>query len=171
MLARSNQFNLALGQIDEGLKLNSKIRVLHHTKGMILSQLAMTTESREIARRRLAQSEEEFRHCLRANNKDEYAYQGLATLYVDWTKRADDPAEVADYLAKAEAVINDGLRHVRVRDGLWIVSSQIQGILGNTPEYMKALIKAASASPPVALNICLDEPTAKLANRPMPSRS
>jgi tetratricopeptide (TPR) repeat protein len=144
MLARSNQFNLALGQIDEGLRLNSQIRVLHHTKGIILSELAMTTESREIARRRLAQSEEEFHHCLRANNKDEYAYQSLATLYVDWARRTDEPEEVADYLAKAEAVINNGLRHVRVRDGLWIVSSQIQSILGNTPEFMKALIKAAS---------------------------
>jgi hypothetical protein len=64
MLARSGEFNLALSQIDEGLKLNSKIRVLHHTKGVILHQLALTTESRDIARRRLAQSEDEFRQCL-----------------------------------------------------------------------------------------------------------
>jgi len=94
----------------------------------------------------LAQSEEEFRHCLNANNKDEYSYHGLATLYVEWAKRTSDPSEVADYLAKAEAVVNDGLRHVRVRDGLWIVSSQIQHILGNTPEYMQALVKAATGS-------------------------
>jgi tetratricopeptide (TPR) repeat protein len=146
MLARSNQFSLALGQIDEGLKINSQIRVLHHTKGLILHQLAMTTESREISRRRLVQSEDEFQLCIRANNKDEYAYQGLATLYVDWAERIEDPAESTDYLAKAEAVINDGLRHVRVRDALWIVSSRIQGILGNGPEHMKALVKAASES-------------------------
>ena len=146
MLARANQFNLALGQIDEGLKLNPQIRVLHHTKGLILSELAMTTESREIGRRRLIQSEDEFRHCLKDNNKDEYAYQGLATLYVDWAERTDDAAEAADYLAKAEATVSEGLRHVRVRDGLWIVSSRIQSIFGNKPKYMDALIKAASGS-------------------------
>ena len=146
MLARSNHASLALGQIDEGLKLNSQLRVLHHTKGVVLQQLAMTTESREIARRRLAQSEEEFHHCLKANIKDEYSYQGLATLYVEWAERSPDPAEVTDYLAKAEAVINDGLRHVRVRDGLWIVSSRIQNLLGNTPAYMQALVKAATGA-------------------------
>ena len=146
MLARSEQFNLALGQIDEGLKLNSKIRVLHHTKGMILYQLAMVTESREIARRRLAQSEDEFRHCIRVNNKDEYAYQGLANLYVDWADRKCDAVEASDYLARAETVISDGLKHVRVRDELWVVSSRIQKILGNAPEYMKALVKAATGT-------------------------
>jgi tetratricopeptide (TPR) repeat protein len=146
MLARGKQFNLALGQIEEGLKIDPEIRVLHHTKGMILSQLAMTTESREIARRRLAQSEDEFRRCLSMNNRDDYAYQTLAALYVDWARQSSDPAEVADYLAKAESVINEGLRLVKSREGLWIVSSQIQEILGNTPEYLKALAKAANSS-------------------------
>jgi len=145
MLARARQFNLALGQIEEALKINSEIRVLHHTKGVILSELAMTTTAREIARRRLVQSEEEFRLCLKMNDSDEYAYQRLASLYVDWARNSSDPLEVADYLAKAEEVINDGLRVVRVREGLWLVSSQIQNILGNKPEYMKALQKAATA--------------------------
>jgi len=145
MLARAGQFNLALTQVDEGLKINSQIRVLHHTRGLILHQLALTTESREIARRRLVQSEDEFHLCLSMNNKDEYSYQGLATLYVDWAEKTDDPDESTDYLAKAETVISDGLRHVRVRDGLWIVSSRIQEILGNTPARMDALKKAASS--------------------------
>jgi tetratricopeptide (TPR) repeat protein len=144
MLARARQFNLALGQIEEALKINSEIRVLHHTKGVILSELALSTPSREIARRRLAQSEEEFRSCLSMNDKDEYAYQTLASLYVDWARNSPDPAEAADYLAKAETVINDGLRQVRVREGLWLVSSEIQNILGNQPEYIKALQKAAT---------------------------
>ena len=144
MLSRARQFNLALGQIDEALKINSEIRVLHHTKGVILSELALSTPSREIARRRLAQSEDEFRLCLSMNNKDEYAYQTLASLYVDWAHGSTDPTEVTDYLAKAETVLNDGLRQVRVREGLWLVSSQIQNILGNKPEYMKALQKAAT---------------------------
>jgi tetratricopeptide (TPR) repeat protein len=84
-----------------------------------------------------------FDNVFSANNKDEYAYQGLATLYVDWGERTPDPTEAADYLAKAEAVISDGLKHVRVRDGLWIVSSRIQRLLGDKPAYMEALIKAA----------------------------
>jgi tetratricopeptide (TPR) repeat protein len=144
MLARSKQFNLALGQIEEGLKLNPNIRVLHHTKGMILQQLAMAGESIEIARRRLVQSEEEFELCISANDRDEYAYQGLASLYVDWAERVPDPAESADYLSKAEGVISEGLRRVQVRDGLWIVSSRIQDIFGNKPGYMAALTKAAA---------------------------
>ena len=80
MLARSKQFNSALAQIEEGLNIDSRIRVLHHTKGIILHQLAMTPQSRDIARRRLAQSEDEFRYCIAANDRDEYAYQSLATL-------------------------------------------------------------------------------------------
>lgn len=145
MLARAGQFNLALGQIDEALKLKSDIRVLHHTKGVILSELAATTSAREIARRRLVQSEEEFRVCLGMNDKDEYAYQTLAQLYVDWARNSTDPSEVADYLAKAETAVSDGLRKVRVREGLWLVSSQIHAILGNDPEYMRALQRAATA--------------------------
>jgi predicted Zn-dependent protease len=70
----------------------------------------------------------------------------LAALYVDWARQSSDPAEAADYLAKAESVINEGLRLVESREGLWIVSSQIQELLGNTPEYLKALAKAASSS-------------------------
>jgi hypothetical protein len=44
-------------------------------------------------------------------------------------------------------LITDGLRRVRVHDGLWIVSSRIQSILGNTPQYMTALEQAASGTP------------------------
>ena len=148
MLARSNQFNSALAQIEEGLRINSTIRVLHHTRGVILSQLAMITESREISRRRLAQSEDEFRRCLTVNDRDEYAYQSLAKLYVDWARRAEDESEAAEYLARAENVINDGLKRVRARDGLWIVSSEIQMLLGNKPGYITALQKAASGPTP-----------------------
>ncbi|MDZ4379915.1 MAG: SIR2 family protein [Parvibaculum sp.] len=144
MLGRADQYSLALSQIDEGLKADSKIRVLHHTRGLILHQIAMKTESLEIARRRLAQSEDEFRYCINEAPKDEYAYQGLADLYVDWAQRVGDSAESTDYFAKAEEVIASGLKHVRVRDGLWLVSAKIQSLLGNEPKRMANLIKAAS---------------------------
>jgi tetratricopeptide (TPR) repeat protein len=147
MLARSGQFNLALGQIEEGLKLDANIRVLHHTKGVILAELATTAQSRGIGRRRLAQSEEQFRLCLAINPRDEYSYQTLASLYVDWARQSGDPGEAADYLSKAEAVISEGLMRVRVRDGLWIVSSNIQQMLGNRPEYLEALARAVGSTP------------------------
>jgi tetratricopeptide (TPR) repeat protein len=148
MLLRADQYNLALSQVEEGLRLNPKIRVLHHTKGLILNQLAIATESVDVARRRLAQSEEEFRQCISIDPRDEYGYQGLANLFVDWAVRTPDPGEATEYLGKSETVITDGLRRVRVRDGLWIVSSRIQSLLGNTPDYVSALEKAASGTPP-----------------------
>jgi tetratricopeptide (TPR) repeat protein len=79
------------------------------------------------------------------DKRDEYAYQTLASLYVEWAHGSSDPTEVTDYLAKAETVINEGLRQVRAREGLWLVSSRIQEILGNKPEYIRALQKAATA--------------------------
>jgi len=108
----------------------------------------MSTESVDVARRRLAQSEGEFRQCISIDPRDEYGYQGLATLYVDWAERSKEAAEATEYLGKAETIITEGLRRVRVRDGLWIVSSRIQTILGNTPKFMAALEKAASGTPP-----------------------
>ena len=48
------------GQIEEAPKINPELTVLHHTKGMILTELALSTTSREIARRRLVQSEDEI---------------------------------------------------------------------------------------------------------------
>ena len=71
MLSRAGQFNLALGQIEEALKINAEHRVLHHTKGVILAELVFSTPTREIGRRRLIQSEEEFRVCLAMDDKDE----------------------------------------------------------------------------------------------------
>jgi tetratricopeptide (TPR) repeat protein len=93
------------------------------------------------------QSEEEFRRCIKSYARDDYAYQTLAQLYVDWARRTSDSAEATEYLSKAEAVIGEGLRVVKVRDGLWIVSSGIQEVLGNTPDYLHALERAVSSTP------------------------
>jgi hypothetical protein len=142
MLLRAKQLNLALAQIDSALAINQEIRVLHHTRGVVLSELALSTESTEIARRRLVQSEEEFRKCIHLHPKDDYAFQTLARLFVNWAWRMADSNEATEYLAKAEAVINEGLRVVKVRDGLWIVSSEIQDLVGKEPEYFKALERA-----------------------------
>lgn len=146
MLLREDKLELALGQIDDALKLDATIRVLHHTRGMILAQLAKTTPSPDMARRRLAQSEQSFRHGLTVYDRDEYFYQGLATLYLDWATRVPDP-EATEYINKAEGVISEGLRRVRVRDGLWIISSNIENLLGNQPARIAALERAVAEAP------------------------
>lgn len=81
------------------------------------------------------------------NSRDEYGYQGLAELYLGWARRVSDPDEVTTYIAKAEEEINEGLKQVRVRDGLWIVSSEIKKWLGERPAYLRLLEKAVSESP------------------------
>jgi tetratricopeptide (TPR) repeat protein len=147
MLLRSKQPNLALVQIDQALDITEDLKVLHHTKGMILAYLALENDSQDIARKRLAQSEGEFRRCIAMHSKDDYAYQSLAQLYVDWARKANSQAETTDYLSRAEGIITEGLRNVTTRDGLWIVSADIQRFLGNNPEYLLELDRAVKSTP------------------------
>jgi hypothetical protein len=56
MLLREQRFELALGQIGEAMRMAPSIKVLYHTKGTILSRLAIEIDSVELARRRLVQS-------------------------------------------------------------------------------------------------------------------
>jgi tetratricopeptide (TPR) repeat protein len=147
MLLREGKTELALGQIELARKLGPRIRVLDHTRGMILMDLAFSADSPEIARRRLAQSEASFHHALRLYSRDEYSYQGLAQLYRGWAERAPSAAESADYITKAEEIVNEGLKKVRVRSSLWIESSKIQNYLGNQPSRLQALENAVRDSP------------------------
>jgi tetratricopeptide (TPR) repeat protein len=147
MLAREKKWELALSQIDSAIKLKPKVRVLYHTKGKILAAMTSATESEDIARRRLVQSEAAFQQGLKMLNSDEYCLQGLAELYLDWAKRASTAQEGTDYIAKAEGIITDGLRVVRSREALRIVSAQIAQWLGNRPDHVKALETAVKESP------------------------
>ena len=147
MLSRAEKQELALSQIDEALRLDSAVRVLHHTKGMILMQLALGIESPDIARKRFAQSEECFRRGLSLSQRDDYCYLGLAQLYFGWAKRAPSQEESVEYLSKAEDTISEGLGKVRVRDGLWIESSKIQAYIGDEPSRLSALEKAIQVNP------------------------
>jgi tetratricopeptide (TPR) repeat protein len=110
-------------------------------------QLALSTVSTDIARRRLIQSEASFRQGLTMYRKDEYSYQGLAQLYLGWAKRAPSVDEATEYISKAEETITEGLKTVSVREGLWIESSNIQAFLGNEPSRLKALEKAVRENP------------------------
>jgi tetratricopeptide (TPR) repeat protein len=147
MLMRENRLELALAQINSAIEMDKKVRVLYHTKGQVLSKMAMGTESADLARRRLIQGEGVFSQGISMAPKDHYCYQGLAALYLGWAKRCDSEAEAADYTAKAEEVISRGLREVRVRDALWIESANVQRFLGNNPGYLGALQKAVLAAP------------------------
>ncbi|MBN2684826.1 MAG: SIR2 family protein [Pontiellaceae bacterium] len=149
MLLRAGKETLALSQIDSAIEIDPQARVLYHTRGMILAQLAMSNESsRDVGRRRLLQGEDCYRQCLKMRPNDEYSYQGLARMFFDWARRDDVEAdEAAEYLQKAEAVINEGLRSARIKDGLWVESSRIEDYLGNQPSRLKALERAVKASP------------------------
>ena len=147
LLTRNDKIELALSQIEESLRIDSSIRVLHHTKGMILMKLALTIDSHDIARRRLAQSEESYRRGLSMYDKCEYCYQGLTQLYLGWAKRAPSPEEAAEYISRAEGAINDGLKKVRVRDSLWLESANIQEYLGDQPSHLIALETAVTVNP------------------------
>lgn len=147
MLMRENRLELALAQVNSAIGMDNKVRVLYHTKGLVLSKMAMGTESADLARRRLLQGEAVFSQGISMAPRDHYCYQGLAELYFGWARRCGSETEAAEYIAKAEEVISRGLREVRVRDGLWIESANVQKFLGNNPGYLGALEKAVSVTP------------------------
>ena len=89
MLLRDDKMELALAEVERGIALDRSAKILLHTKGKILMQLAMQAESPEIARRRVLQSRSCFQTALTTDKRDEYYYQGLAQLYLSWAKRAN----------------------------------------------------------------------------------
>ena len=56
-------------------------------------------------------------------------------------------SEAMEYAAKAEEAIGDGLRNVRERDGLWIVTSEVEKFFGDAPARVKALARAIEVNP------------------------
>lgn len=147
MLLRSKMHDFALQKIEEAIKLNPKLRILYHTKGHILSEMALDTPSLDIARRRLTQAEDSFKYALSLNSKDEYSYQGLASLYFGWAQRVTDSEEQTSYITRAEETISTGLRNSTIKDGLWIVSAEIQGWLYNDQSRLEALETAVRVAP------------------------
>jgi tetratricopeptide (TPR) repeat protein len=140
MLTRVDRPELALSQIQKGLELDSSIKVLYHTQGVILSRLAIASPSLDIARRRMVQAENAFRRGINIYAKDEYSYASLAELYLEWATKV--PAESADYVSKCEATISEALRVVSSKEHLWIVSSKVNDLLGNEPGRIGDLERA-----------------------------
>ena len=64
MLLREKRLELALEQIESGLRLLPDYHILLHTKGTILRDMAIQTPSLEIARKRMAQSEHVLRKAI-----------------------------------------------------------------------------------------------------------
>ena len=126
MLSREKHGEVALGQIDEAIRMNSRIRVFYHTKGIVLYKLALSEKGRDMAMRRMVQSEESFRTCIRMYSKDVYGYQGLAQLYREWAQQLESEQEAADYIGKAEEVINEGLKKANIKYPLWLESAKLQ---------------------------------------------
>ena len=147
MLRRAERPGEALVQIEKAISDSPGTRVLYHTKGLILADLALSQESLEMARRRMAQSEACFEQELAMNDRDEYAYHGLAELYFNWARRVESEDERVMYLAKSEAIISSGLRVARNKESLYIISSQVQAFLGDNPGARGLLETAAELHP------------------------
>lgn len=151
MLRREKHVELALGQIDRAISMAPKLRVLHHTRGVILHDAALDASTAEVGRRRLAQSEEAFRGAIRRAPKDEYAYQSLAELYLDWAMSSSDTTEEVDYVARAQEVVSEGLATARTHEGLYVVSSKIERFLGDDAGRIDALKSALVEAPTSAV--------------------
>lgn len=147
MHIRSGYENAALTIVEEAIKMDKTIRVLHHTKGYILSCMAISSESEELGKRRLLQSEESYFTALRMNDKDEYSYHGLAQLYLGWAKKVTNEEERSVYINKAEDIINDGMKKARDKEALWIESANIDAFIGDNPSRVRSLEAAVRNTP------------------------
>jgi hypothetical protein len=149
MLLREGQLTSALTQIDNAIsKDRSKsIRSLHHTRGLVLAELAITEENADVARKWLAQSEREFAHCIAAKESDSYGHSGLASVYLRWSQRPKlSTDEATEYLERAEGVVSQGLRVASERTSLLITSAEIQKELGNQPARLIKLRQAVESN-------------------------
>lgn len=148
MLLREGKLSLALTQIDNAIANDrtKSIRSLHHTRGMVLAQMAIDEENGDFARKRLVQAEREFLQCIASKESDEYGHTGLANLYINWSRRQSVSAEEAnEYLEKAESVVSKALKVVNERASLLIASAEIQKDFGNQPERISKLREAVDS--------------------------
>ena len=147
MLLRAGHYELALSQIETAMSLRSDIRVLYHTKGLILQKMALMDENQDIARKMMRKSEQSFRTAILMSNTDEFGYQGLAELYIDWAKYINDINEKSDYITKAATIVEEGMYHVKNKDSMWVTSSRIQEYLDNEPDQISNLERALQFNP------------------------
>jgi tetratricopeptide (TPR) repeat protein len=149
MLLHEGELTLALAQIDSAIEKdrNKTIRSLHHTRGMVLAEMAITESNDELARKRLTQAEREFSLCIAVKEIDDYGHSGLANLYVKWSRRPRiSHDEATEYLEKAESTISAGLKVVTDRASLFIASAEVKKDLGNAPARIQKLQQAVESN-------------------------
>jgi tetratricopeptide (TPR) repeat protein len=148
MLLRENKLSLALAQIDRAITKDKDktIRSLHHTRGLVLGEMALSENSLDLARKRMAQAEREFNFCISAKEKDDFGYSGLANLYLGWAKKTKSENDATEYLTKAESVISEALKIVTARTAHLIISAEIQRELGDQPARLGKLREAVSSN-------------------------
>jgi tetratricopeptide (TPR) repeat protein len=139
MFKRVRHLPLALKEIDAAIELNAQAKALHHTRGLILGDLAMEALTDDLGRRWLVKAQDAFNKCITRDRRDDYGYASLAELYLWWAKRVASEAESNEYIGKAESVVSEGLKNTRAHEQLWIVSSEIEQFLGNEPARIAAL--------------------------------
>lgn len=147
LLRREKRYDEALEQVRIGLEFDNQVRSLHHTMGTILADMVFDTSSKEIARRRFANAEAAFQKVLEMNPRDDYGYQSLAQLHLDWARDVTEADESAEHLRKSEEVIARGMARVSDRESLWIVSANVAEFVGDSPEILRALEKAIKEKP------------------------
>ncbi|MGG4399800.1 SIR2 family protein [Paenibacillus amylolyticus] len=147
MYLRAGIDTTALTLIDDAIKMNERLKVLYHTKGYILQQIVQNSDVEEIGKRRLLQSEEAYYKGLKMSPFDEYCYQGLAQLYLVWAKKIKDDEQRTAYINKAEEVINEGLKKVKNKEGLWIESANVDSLIRDNIARIRSLENAVTNAP------------------------
>jgi len=147
MLFRAGKYQLALSQIEAGLKLDKRARILYHTQGQILAQMALDEKEQAKGEKFFARSEESFNTCISMNRINDYGYQSLSQLYLDWATKWDDSEIFAKYINRCEEVINEGLKIVAKKESLLLVSSNLAKILSDKPKRIELLNKALAENP------------------------
>ncbi len=151
MLLREKKYNLALSQIEAGLNIDGNARILYHTKGQILAKMALDAEDQPIGEKYFARAIDCFNICISKNRTDDYGYQSLAQLYMDWATRGDNQETFARNISRCEEVISEGLRLVKEKESLLLVSSKLERILGDQPKCIEWLNKALKENPASAI--------------------
>ena len=113
-----------------------------------MSDIALDTSvGVDVRRRRLAQSEGAFRKAIDMGRPPIY----MATtdwLISTWAGPRVHPrmAKPLTISRKAEEIVSEGLRYVRTRESLWIISAEIYEWLGDHPAALSALQAAVDST-------------------------
>ena len=152
MLLRTGNYTSAISIIEQSILMSPNNNQLYHTKGHILYNMALTSESIEVGRKFCGQSEEAYLTALRLNDKDAYCYQGLISLYLGWARKSTEESEKNLYLSKAEEIVEIGLQKARDKESIWISASYIDDYIGDIPNRIKSLEMALKNAPGSAIS-------------------